>query len=131
MLSSVRCGIGGLPPDCEAIVVALGDQPAITTELVRLMITSFSASGKGLVVPMHAGRRGHPLLLAKRYCGEILTAHDRVGLRGLLAAHAEDLLELSVPTSAVLSNMNYPDDYRREVARFAKEKRPFDHADGD
>jgi molybdenum cofactor cytidylyltransferase len=30
MLSSVRCGLQALPSDCAAILVAPGDQPAIT-----------------------------------------------------------------------------------------------------
>jgi molybdenum cofactor cytidylyltransferase len=121
MLSSVRCGLRTLPPDCEAIVVALGDQPAITAELVRAMIEAFSSAGKGIVVPSYGGRRGHPLLFAKRYCSEILSDYDDVGARGVVATHKEDVFELSVPSSAVLSDMNYPEDYRRELARLAAE----------
>ncbi len=117
MLSSVRCGLRALPPTCEAILVALGDQPAITAELVRTMGESFSATGEGIVVPAYGGKRGHPLLFATRYGSEILTSYDDVGLRGLLAAHSEAVFELSVATSAVLSDMDYPEDYRRELAR--------------
>ena len=121
MLSSVRCGLRALPSTCEAILVALGDQPAITAELVRAMIETFSSAGRGIVVPIHGGRRGHPLLFARRYCGEILAKYDELGLRGLLAAHPEDVFELSVSSSAVLSDMNFPEDYRRELARLAGE----------
>jgi molybdenum cofactor cytidylyltransferase len=30
MLASIRCGLAAMPADCRAILVALGDQPAIT-----------------------------------------------------------------------------------------------------
>ena len=56
-------------------------------------------------------------MLDGRYRDEILTGCDQVGLRGLLAAHADDVFELPVSNSAVLSDMDYPEDYQRELAR--------------
>jgi molybdenum cofactor cytidylyltransferase len=120
MLSSIRCGLRAVPQTCEAVLVALSDQPAITTELVNAMLRAYATSGKGIVVPMHGGKRGHPLLFARRYCEEVQIGYDQGGLRGLLSAHPEDLLELSVPSAAVLSDIDYPEDYRRELARRGK-----------
>jgi len=117
MLASIRCGLAAMPADCRAVLLALGDQPAITGELVDAMIDCFAAGRGGIVVPVHAGRRGHPLLLHGRYRDEILTGYDQVGLRGLLAAHADDVIELPVSNSAVLSDMDSPEDYQRELAR--------------
>jgi len=122
MLASIRCGLATMPADYRAVLVALGDQPAITAELVDVMIDCFSTCGRGIVVPIHTGRRGHPLLLDGRYRNEILTGCDQVGVRGLLAAHADDVFELPVSTSAVLSDMDYPEDYRRELARLSRAK---------
>lgn len=114
MLSSVRCGIGALPAQCEAILVALGDQPAITAELVDAMAESFARVQQRILVPVYRGRRGHPLLFSADYRGEILTGHDDLGLRGLLRAHGDDVFELPVSTAGVLSDVDYPEDYRRE-----------------
>jgi CTP:molybdopterin cytidylyltransferase MocA len=44
-----------------------------------------------------------------------MTTFDDVGLRGLLARHSHDVFELNVSSPAVLSDMDYPDDYRREL----------------
>ncbi len=117
MLASIRCGLKALPEACEMVLVALGDQPAVTAALVRDMIASCSTAAGGIVVPVYGERLGHPLLFSKRYCGEILASYDDVGLRGLLAAHPQDIMELRVPTPAVLSDMDCPSDYRRELAR--------------
>jgi molybdenum cofactor cytidylyltransferase len=119
MLSSVRCGLRALPPDCEAVLVALGDQPSITADLVGRMVSAFRASARGIVVPVYAGRGGHPILFRARYRQEVLSRFDDVGLRGLRQAHPEDVLELDSPDPAVLSDMDYPADYRRELARLA------------
>ena len=115
MLSSVRCGLRALPERCKAVLVAIGDQPSIGTELVDLMIRSFAAGSKKILVPCYEGKRGHPVLFSALYREEILTHYDDVGLRGLLHAHADEVLELAVTTSCVLSDMDYPDDYRREL----------------
>ena len=120
MLSSVRCGLRALGPQGQAgpdaVLVALGDQPAITSQLVDYLIQAFIENSKGLVVPVFGGRRGHPLLFAAHYRHEILTHYGDVGLRGLLHAHTDDVLELTAPTAVVLSDMDYPEEYRRELA---------------
>jgi molybdenum cofactor cytidylyltransferase len=117
MLSSVRCGLRALPRACEGVLVALGDQPSITSALVNEMVRAFAAGESGIVVPVHEGRRGHPLLFSVRFADEVLTRHDDVGLRGLLRAHPDDVLELPGGSQAVLSDMDCPDDYQREADR--------------
>jgi len=116
MLSSVRCGLRALPQQCDTVMVVLGDQPAITSKLVDELVQAFAATDKGIVVPLHCGRRGHPLVFSAHYRDEILTRYDGVGLRGLLRARPDDVFELNVTTAAVLSDMDYPEDYRRELA---------------
>ncbi|MHC4721177.1 MAG: nucleotidyltransferase family protein [Planctomycetota bacterium] len=117
MLSSVRCGFKALSPDCDAALIALGDQPGITSKLVDDMVRSFNKTDKGILVPLHNGTRGHPIIVAKHYQTEILTRYDDIGLRGLLHAHPDDIFELSVSTSSVLFDMDYPEDYLRELSK--------------
>lgn len=118
MLSSVRCGIQALPQECTAVMVVLGDQPAISSELVDKMVRSFAKTDKGIVVPYCQQRRGHPLMFSVKYLNDIMTNFDKVGLRGLLHTCPKDVLELEVSNSSVLSDMDFPEDYRREVVQF-------------
>ena len=120
MLSSVRCGLGDLPKQCRAVLVVLGDQPSITTKLIDKMLQAFAATEKRILVPLYQDKRGHPILFSELYRNEILTHYDNVGLRGLLHAHTDDVFELTVSTSAVLSDMDCPEDYRREIALLEK-----------
>jgi len=113
MLTSVRCGLAEMPEGCEGVLVVLGDQPAITADVVATLVRAFEAAGRGIIVPTHRGRRGHPLLFAMHYRDEVLTRFDEVGLRGLLAAHPEDVLEIEVAAPGVLEDMDLPEDYRR------------------
>ena len=118
MLSSVRCGIRALPEQSEAVMVALGDQPSITVQLVDDIVRCYRTAGKGILVPVHQGKRGHPIMFSAQYCTEILDQYDDIGLRGLMCVHPEDVFELSVESPAILSDMDSPEDYRREAASF-------------
>ena len=115
MLSSVRCGLQNLPEKCQAVMVVLGDQPSITTKLIDQILQTFAVTEKNVLVPLYKGKRGHPILLSVQYRDEILTNYDNVGLRGVLHRHPEDIHELVVSDASILSDMDYPEDYRREL----------------
>lgn len=120
MLSSVRCGLLALPAECETVLIAPGDQPSLSAAPVRDLIAAYRASERSILVPTHAGRRGHPLLFSTRYRDEILSQFDGVGLRGLLLAHPEEVLEWPTAEPAVLEDLDDPDDYRRAVRGSAR-----------
>ncbi len=120
MLSSVRCGLSAVPKNCQTVLVALGDQPSITTKLIDQMLQSYKTAKKQILVPLYNDKRGHPIIFSAAYRNEILTQYDNVGLRGLLHAHREDIFELTVSASGVISDMDYPEDYQRELTIFEK-----------
>jgi len=117
MLSSVRCGLRALPEPCRGILLAIGDQPAITTQLISEMIRAFDSSRGTIIVPTYQGRRGHPILFSVNYCDEILSQFDDTGLRGLLQLHPDQIQELDWPTDSILFDMDTPQDYQRELRR--------------
>ncbi len=127
MLGSVRCGLGALAAQCDAVLVVLGDQPGLTVELVTSLLRAFETSGRGMVVPAHRGKRGHPILIAMKYREEIMTCYDEVGLRGLVQAHAEDVFEVEVASAQMLADMDVPEDYRRAASQLDAKRDPQDN----
>jgi molybdenum cofactor cytidylyltransferase len=113
MLSSIRCGLRALPADWAGVMVVLADQPGITTATLDALLRAFRSSDLGIAVPTFQGRRGHPLVFDRRHVAEILDRFDGVGLRGLLQAHAADVLEVELSADAVLEDMDDPADYQR------------------
>lgn len=113
MLSSVRGGLRALPASAETILVSPGDLPFLDPKLIRPMLAAFRETGRGILVPVHAARRGHPLMFSARFREEILTAYDGAGLRGLLQAHAGDVFEWPSVNTAVLEDIDTPDDFQR------------------
>lgn len=111
MLSSIQCGFHSLPADTQATVIMLGDQPTIPSEAVDRVIDAWRQSGKGLVLPVYDGRRGHPLLVDMRYREQVLNLHPSAGMRTILTSHTTDILEVPVDIPAVLKDIDTPDDY--------------------
>lgn len=111
MLSSIQCGIRGLPPDTDAVVLMLGDQPTVPVEVIEQVIAAWRSSGKGFVLPTYGGRRGHPLLIDLRYRDELLRLDPSAGMRAMLTAHGEDVLEVPVDAPAILTDIDTPEDY--------------------
>ena len=122
MLSSVRCGIRALPVDADAALVALGDQPTVKASLVASLVQAFSARTDAIVVPVHRGTRGHPLLVASRWFGGVLTRYDGTGLRGLLSEQGDSVVELHVDDEWVLRDVDDPADYRAAVGRTSDDR---------
>ncbi len=119
MLSSIRCALRALPSNCTSILVAPADHPAITTALVTQMIEAFDKKTHSIIVPTHAGQRGHPLLFSAQYRNEILTHFEGKGLRALLQAHPHQVLELEIDDPAISEDLDHPDDYRRALERLS------------
>lgn len=115
MLSSVQWGFQHVLQTAEAVVVLLGDQPSIPPSVIDKIIAAYRKSRKGIVVPIYKGRRGHPVLIDTKYREEIQKLDPEKGLRSLVYSHAEDIREVEASTSSVLKDIDFEEDYRREL----------------
>jgi molybdenum cofactor cytidylyltransferase len=122
MLSSVQTGFEALPGGAEAAVVMLGDQPSVAPEVIDSLVGGFRERGRGIVVPVYAGRRGHPVLIDAGYRSEILGLDPAVGLKQLVRGHPEDVLEVAAASASVLKDMDRPRDYKAETGRMPLKK---------
>ncbi|MBO0725299.1 MAG: nucleotidyltransferase family protein [Blastocatellia bacterium] len=115
MLSSVKAGLASLSPNEDAALIALVDQPMITKEIIDTLIGAFVAGEKGIALPTYQGKRGHPIIIAAKYFEEIMQLDEDSpeGLRLFIDKHRDDTLEVSVPTPAVIEDIDLPEDYQR------------------
>ena len=119
MLTSVRAGIGALDENIQGCLVCLGDQPALQDSVIEHVLTAGKQNETTIIVPEYKGKRGHPLFIPRDYWQHVLTSYDDVGLRGLLHEFNDDVHGLRVEESWILDDMDYPEDYQRELNRLA------------
>jgi molybdenum cofactor cytidylyltransferase len=115
MLSSVQCGFRNLPQDTDAVLVFQGDQPFISSQVIDSIIGAYRSTGKGIVMPVFKGKRGHPLLLDIKYRAQIEKLDPNLGLRSIAYLYSDDVLEVETDDPGVLRDFNTYDDYRNDL----------------
>ena len=68
------------------------------------------AGGAAFVAPFFRTRRGHPVGIAGRFRAELEALRGDEGARGLLAAHAAELLKVPVGDPGVIRDIDTPAD---------------------
>ena len=119
--SSLKAGIRALPRDICGALVALGDMPAVLPAHLDRMIEVFAAAhGQAIIVPVHQGQRGNPVLWPARYFPEILQLDGDLGARRLLATHAEQIREVALDAAAILLDVDTPQALAQLRERLAR-----------
>ncbi|MGQ9621259.1 MAG: nucleotidyltransferase family protein [Bacteroidales bacterium] len=115
MLSSVICGIQSLPEETDAAIIFPGDYPFIPGLLLDEMIDAYSKKRKGIVIPVCKGRRGHPLLIDKKYFEEIASLDESKGLRSLSERYSADVFEYTTDNEMIFNDIDTIEDYTRAI----------------
>lgn len=115
MLTSVKTGLAMLGPNTDAVLIALVDQPMITSALINQLIEAYGDGSKGIVIPSFNGKHGHPIIIGVGYVDEIMQLDDTAegGLRNFINDHKNDWLEVPVATPDVLEDIDLPEHYER------------------
>jgi len=115
MLSSIIVGLESIPEEAEAVVLVLGDQPAIRASAIDLLIVGYRLKEKGLILPVFQGKRGHPILFDLKYRTEIKALNPDIGLRQLMQQHPEDILEIPMNEPGLVADLDTPEDYSGQL----------------
>lgn len=112
-LASLRAGLHRLSPASEAALIALVDQPAVRPETVAALIHAFREARAPLLLPVHQGRRGHPVCFARTLYPELLEAPEQEGARAVVRRHRAILREVAVDDPAIHQDVDSPEDFAR------------------
>jgi molybdenum cofactor cytidylyltransferase len=115
MLSSVICGLKALPEEAGAALIFPGDLPDIAAEITDSVIQAHRRTGKGIVIPVYNGRRGHPILIARKYFTEVEKLDSDTGLRGLSKKFKDDIHEQVTVNGSILSDIDTREDYLNAI----------------
>ena len=110
MGASIAYGINELSPETEAVLIALVDQPAVPPEVIKTIMSEWTA-GHSLIVPEFQGRGGHPVLVDLRFRRELLNLDSSGGLRSFLEGHRDLVQRLQVNSPFIARDMDTWDDY--------------------
>jgi molybdenum cofactor cytidylyltransferase len=116
MAGSISAGIEALPGDVAAALVCLGDMPAIEAAEIKQLMAAFDAEGTAAIcAPIAQGRRGNPVLFARRFFPELLALRGDSGAKMVIAAHGDVVAEVPMAGSGTLVDL----DTNEEIAGFS------------
>jgi molybdenum cofactor cytidylyltransferase len=125
MSSSLRAGLHSLGPEVERVVVILGDQPAITADLLDRLLALQAGSGLPAAALSFDGMLHPPVVMERSLWPELESLEGDVGCRRLIRARPELVAALPVPDAGHHPiDVDTPDDYRRLLQASATEARP-------
>jgi molybdenum cofactor cytidylyltransferase len=105
--ASLRAGIAALPPAIEALLVCLGDMPLVTGRVLDQLIGAYDADeGRLIVVPVHRGKQGNPILWDRRFFAEMTAVTGDTGARFLLDRHMDQVSEVEIADDTVLRDFD-------------------------
>lgn len=122
MLSSLQVGLQAIWQTCDACLVVLGDQPMIQPDIIRALLDAYNRGMGELIAPSYHQRRGHPLIIGKKYWEGIMALPSGGAPRDLLRAHPDEIYHLIVETDTILGDIDTPEDYRRALDETAQGK---------
>ena len=97
LASSLQVGFEAVGEGVDAVLVALGDQPLVSVDVIRALTDAPAGHGHPIVLPVYADGRGrNPVLLRRPAFGLVAQTSGDRGLGPVIAAHPELVTEIVV-----------------------------------
>jgi len=106
--SSIRCGIRSLSHACDAVMLVLGDQVAVTTGDYRRLISAWNGQDSILVASGYSGQFGVPAVFPRFVFSELMQLRGDQGAKLILHRHSSRLLQVPVPNATY--DLDTPED---------------------
>lgn len=111
-MSSVHRGLEALTRPCDGVMICLSDQPLLTADDVDFLIDAFAARpDAAILVPVHQGRRGNPIILASSQREAILAGGRNLGCKHLIDRNPGLVTTVEAPSDHVVFDLDTPADY--------------------
>jgi molybdenum cofactor cytidylyltransferase len=104
-----------------AALIALGDQPLISSALLNRLINTYMTGEKKIVAPHYQGRRGNPVLFDARFFPELMEVSGDEGGRSVIQKHSQDVSAIEVDDVRASYDVDTWETYQ-QVVREWKQK---------
>ena len=116
--TSIRRGVDEMNSkvkNLDAVLIMVGDQPAIRFEYLSHMINTYQRSSSLAIASGYAGTYGVPALFDKTLFDELRNLNDEQGAKAILSSRRNEILVLDCPEGEL--DLDTPED----VIRFQEE----------
>ncbi|MEJ0008737.1 MAG: nucleotidyltransferase family protein [Steroidobacteraceae bacterium] len=108
MGSSVRAGVARLPAAADAALLMLADQPAVSTDDLRRLVSSWRRQPHCMVAALYAGTVGVPAIFPREDFAALSALRGDTGARALLKRGGDRVVRVPLPSAAL--DIDTPED---------------------
>lgn len=107
--ASIRLGMAEMA-GCDGVLFAVCDQPWLTVQSVKRVITAFKAMPEKIAALSWQGRKGNPCLFPPAYYDELAALTGDRGGGAVIVAHPEVLFLVEAGSEQELQDVDRPGD---------------------
>lgn len=116
MASSLRLGIAALPSACDAVLVLLGDQVAVTADDLKRLASAWKNEESTIAASVYDQRAGVPAIFPRLCFSELAELRGDQGARRIIERNSYRLVRVPMPNAAV--DLDTPEDLAALIERF-------------
>jgi molybdenum cofactor cytidylyltransferase len=109
MAASIRAGRRAVSCSATGVLIHPCDHPLVSPETVRLLAALHGEDPEALLIPVHAGKKGHPTLFPRKLLDRL---ESPLTLRDLVREEWHLVRPVEVPDHGTVLDMDTPADYR-------------------
>jgi molybdenum cofactor cytidylyltransferase len=115
MGSGISTGIKQLlHSDVDSVILAVSDQPYVSSDLFRTMAGWKEKSGKGIVACTYAGTLGTPVLFTKDYFDRLKSLNGNQGAKNIVKMNLPDVCPVEFEKGSV--DIDTKQDYEKLIS---------------
>lgn len=108
--SSIRAGVEAVGEDVDGVLIALGDMPWVTSEVIDKLIDAFTADGElSIFIPMFGRKRGNPVLWGAEHLPELKALVGDVGGKVIWQRHPAAVCYVDVESAGINIDVDTPE----------------------
>jgi len=120
MASSIRRGLAALPAACDAVMILLGDQVAVTTDDLKRLVSAWKEQDGTIATATYERHVGVPAIFPRVCFSELAELRGDHGARLVLERNSYRLVR--VPMSNAAIDLDTPEDLAALTERFRPTK---------
>jgi molybdenum cofactor cytidylyltransferase len=114
--SSIRAGVAALPVGCEAVLILLGDQIAVSADDLKRLVSAWNGESTVIAAAQYDQQTGVPAIFPAFCFSELSALRGDQGAKAVLHRHRDRVVRVAMPNAAV--DLDTPHDLQVLTERF-------------
>ena len=98
--ASIRCGVGALSQGCDAVLLLLGDQVAVTASDLKRLISAWNGQDSIIATSVYSGQLGVPAIFPRFAFSELMQLRGDQGAKAIINRYTSRLAHVPMPNAA-------------------------------